>query len=324
MKILTIILALIIPQMAVARMGETIEQCDKRYGVPTEKTLDDQSRIYLKKGIWIECFFESMPEGKCVHIKYSPVKSIKLAKSLWKSNHPSWRAVPGDNQNGFYRAESVHVEGYDDMLVWYVEGGSLRIDSLAYHDSNPNPDDPDARKKILAEAIDAKDLECRGQDGEKLSYAPKSQTPYTGWKSGTVDGGRDLYLSQYKDGKIHGLNVTYSEDGKKRSEANYKDGKERGLFTSWYENGQKESETNMKNGKEHGLVTGWYENGKKEIEAHYKDGKTHGLYTVWYENGRKRSETNMKNGKEHGLVTEWDENGKKRYETNFKDGKIVE
>jgi antitoxin component YwqK of YwqJK toxin-antitoxin module len=266
MKMLAIILALMIPQITMARMGETIEQCDRRYGNPVATEEDSQSRTYLKKGIRIECFFESVPEGKCAHIKYSPIKSIKLAEILWESNNPSWRTLPKDKQSLVYRAESIQTEGYDDMLAWYVEGESLRIDSLEYHKSNPNLDDSIIRKNILAEAIDAEDLEWRSEEGDELAFTPDSDTPYTGWVRDMHENQRINILGQYVDGKQHGLSTEWYESGKKKSEVTYKDGKEHGLLTAWSENGKKISEANMKNHKRHGLETEWHDNRKKKTE----------------------------------------------------------
>jgi antitoxin component YwqK of YwqJK toxin-antitoxin module len=266
MKMLAIILALMIPQITMARMGETIEQCDRRYGNPVATEEDSQSRTYLKKGIRIECFFESVPEGKCAHIKYSPIKSIKLAEILWESNNPSWRTLPKDKQSLVYRAESIQTEGYDDMLAWYVEGESLRIDSLEYHKSNPNLDDSIIRKNILAEAIDAEDLEWRSEEGDELAFTPDSDTPYTGWVRDMHENQRINILGQYVDGKQHGLSTEWYENGKKKYEVTYKDGKEHGLLTAWSENGKKISEANMKNHKRHGLETEWHDNRKKKTE----------------------------------------------------------
>lgn len=263
---LAIILALMIPQITMARMGETIEQCDRRYGNPVATEEDSQSRTYLKKGIRIECFFESVPEGKCAHIKYSPIKSIKLAEILWESNNPSWRTLPKDKQSLVYRAESIQTEGYDDMLAWYVEGESLRIDSLEYHKSNPNLDDSIIRKNILAEAIDAEDLEWRSEEGDELAFTPDSDTPYTGWVRDMHENQRINILGQYVDGKQHGLSTEWYENGKKKYEVTYKDGKEHGLLTAWSENGKKISEANMKNHKRHGLETEWHDNRKKKTE----------------------------------------------------------
>jgi antitoxin component YwqK of YwqJK toxin-antitoxin module len=266
MKMLAIILALMIPQITMARMGETIEQCDRRYGNPVATEEDSQSRTYLKKGIRIECFFESVPEGKCAHIKYSPIKSIKLAEILWESNNPSWRTLPKDKQSLVYRAESIQTEGYDDMLAWYVEGESLRIDSLEYHKSNPNLDDSIIRKNILAEAIDAEDLEWRSEEGDELAFTPDSDTPYTGWVRDMHENQRINILGQYVDGKQHGLSTEWYENGKKKYEVTYKDGKEHGLLTAWSENGKKISEANMKNHNRHGLETEWHDNRKKKTE----------------------------------------------------------
>jgi hypothetical protein len=270
MKIFAIILALMIPQITMARMGETIEQCDRRYGNPVATEEDSQSRTYLKKGIRIECFFESVPEGKCAHIKYSPIKSIKLAEILWESNNPSWRTLPKDKQSLVYRAESIQTEGYDDMLAWYVEGESLRIDSLEYHKSNPNLDDSIIRKNILAEAIDAEDLEWRSEEGDELAFTPDSDTPYTGWVRDMHENQRINILGQYVDGKQHGLSTEWYESGKKKSEGSFKDNEKQGLYRWWHENGKKKYEVTYKDGKEHGLLTAWSENGKKISEANMK------------------------------------------------------
>ena len=293
MKILAIILALMIPQITMARMGETIEQCDTRYGNPVATEEDSQSRTYLKKGIRIECFFESAPEGKCAHIKYSPIKSIKLAEILWESNNPSWRALPRDKQSLVYRAESIQTEGYDDMLAWYVEGDSLRIDSLEYHKSNPNLDDAIIRKNILAEAIDAEDLEWRGEEGDELAFTPNSETPYTGWVRDMHENQRINILGQYVDGKQHGLSTEWYESGKKKSEGSFKDNEKQGLYRWWHENGKKKYEVTYKDGKEHGLLTAWSENGKKISEANMKNHNRHGLETEWHDNRKKKTEERL-------------------------------
>ena len=44
-----------------------------------------------------------------------------------------------------------------------------------------NLDDPETLDKILAEAIDADKIQKRGEEDEKLFYAPNESNPYTGW-----------------------------------------------------------------------------------------------------------------------------------------------
>ena len=52
MKFVTLILALLIPQIALARIGETLEQCERRYGKPV-KVISEAVRRYEKKGVRI-------------------------------------------------------------------------------------------------------------------------------------------------------------------------------------------------------------------------------------------------------------------------------
>ncbi|MGB1937743.1 MAG: toxin-antitoxin system YwqK family antitoxin [Akkermansiaceae bacterium] len=319
MRHLTLIFALLVPQLSSARIGESVEQCDKRYGELIETTADNRSRTYFKRGIRVECFFKAMPEGECIHIKYAPIKSQNLAKTLRESNHPRWRPITAGSINGVWRAESIETNGYDDMLVWYVEGDSLRIDTREYSASHPNMDDFDARKKVIAEAIDSGELELKDQDGGKIAYAPNSDIPHTGWVKGTSDD-RGFSLWQYKDGKEHGLYISWHPNGKKHYEYNLKEGLDHGLVTCWYENGKKEYQANYREGIRHGLYSQWYESGQKRSESNLNDGVEHGLVTEWYESGKKKYQGNYKNGKEHGLYTEWRSNGKKWTETNYKDG----
>lgn len=69
MRILAIILALLIPQMAAARLGETEEQCDERYGKSTgEIQTYNQDGKWYRKGIYdIAVVFM---DGKVAHIRY--------------------------------------------------------------------------------------------------------------------------------------------------------------------------------------------------------------------------------------------------------------
>ena len=135
---------------------------------------------------------------------------------------------------------------------------------------------------------------------------------------------------QYRNGIYYEVNQTtpftgliqqYYPDGQKSLKSNVKEGKNHGVHISWHENGQKEVDATYKNGKEQGVFTMWHENGQKEFEVSYKDGKEQGAETWWYVNGQKERETNYKDGKKQGM-TQWDENGKKTSETRYKDDVI--
>ena len=172
-------------------------------------------------------------------------------------------------------------------------------------------DDPETRKKILAEAleVDVKTLSPGVMAGVEPLQAPNQQTPYTGWvKPMLPNGNGQVGLIQFKDGKPHGLGVSWYENGRKMTENNFKDGKREGLMTQWYESGQKRTEANFKGGNEHGLVTEWHENGQKRWEGNWKNGQQDGLDTTWYENGQKKRESTYEDGE---LISEksWDKDG---------------
>ena len=74
MKIFTIILALLIPQMALARIGETKEQCDERYGEPT--SVDGVARSYQKGAFTIILY---IVDGKCHGISYTKTDGSEIS-----------------------------------------------------------------------------------------------------------------------------------------------------------------------------------------------------------------------------------------------------
>ena len=85
----------------------------------------------------------------------------------------------------------------------------------------PNLDDAETIDKILAEAIDADKIQERGEEGEKLYYAPNEQEPYTGWVKEMYNNGQVKILFHVKDGKKMGLRL-WHENGQKREETNFK------------------------------------------------------------------------------------------------------
>ena len=57
----------------------------------------------------------------------------------------------------------------------------------------------------------------------------------------------------------------YYQNGQKREEGIWKNGKEHGLWITWYENGQKASEKNYKDGRNIIKPKRWYEDGTKMV-----------------------------------------------------------
>ncbi len=92
------------------------------------------------------------------------------------------------------------------------------------------------------------------------------------------------------------------------SKTSYVNGKEHGLDTLWREDGTKWWEKMWKNGKQQGLEIWWYEDGAKKWEEMWKNGKLHGMETWRYEDGAKQLEIYQIEGHECARI-DWDENG---------------
>jgi antitoxin component YwqK of YwqJK toxin-antitoxin module len=153
---------------------------------------------------------------------------------------------------------------------------------------SPDLDDKETLDEIIAEAIDIKRLQKRGNEGEELYHEPDQQKGYTGWVKNLFENGQVNGLALLKDGKPNGLTTFWYENGQKMLQGNKKDGNMDGLWTSWHKNGQKKFEANLKYGWKEGLKTNWYENGQKSSEGRYKDGKQDGLWIYYNEDGTER------------------------------------
>ena len=113
---------------------------------------------------------------------------------------------------------------------------------------------------------------------------------YTGVKTNEAHfNGVDNKGRPILDGKL----TAWNAKGQKLIVTNYKDGKTHGLMTKWYANGQKWSEATLKDGKPYGLGTTWYANGQKWSEETYKNGELISE-KCWDEDGYERECYSMK------------------------------
>ena len=109
------------------------------------------------------------------------------------------------------------------------------------------------------EGVSNKETELR----KGIKYLEGSDTPYTGKVYGFHPNGQKMHESNYKNGKLDGLETWWYDNGQKWNEVNFKDGKEDGLQKSWHENGQKDSEVTYKDGEEvEGSDKYWNEQGE--------------------------------------------------------------
>ena len=133
-----------------------------------------------------------------------------------------------------------------------------------------NLDDPETLAKVIAEAIDDKELEQRGEKGDELWYAPNQLKPHTGWRKVTCDDGRTMALGHCRDGKLEGLSIGWSSNGCKEEESTWKDGKIM-TYVVFKPNGEKCPETNVVNGN--GVLVFYDDDGKVETRATCRDGE---------------------------------------------------
>ena len=101
----------------------------------------------------------------------------------------------------------------------------------------------------------------------------------------------------YNKKGINGFQKQYYINGKQMFLINYKDGKLDGAYIHYSANGQIISVSNYRNGKLHGEELFYLKNGVKETEYNYKNGELSGVSKVWNEKGQLIKEEFYKNGK---------------------------
>lgn len=140
MKLVLLSLLFLIPQISSARIGETLEQCERRYGKPV-KVMSDGIRFYLKNGVGITIIIW---KGKVHHIRYSgsweagrqPVTS-PFTWELIKKNFPEYPAKEmkaNFDKGGYEYLDPLKKAGYkviDLAASLYGQGraGYLQITS---------------------------------------------------------------------------------------------------------------------------------------------------------------------------------------------------
>ncbi len=108
--------------------------------------------------------------------------------------------------------------------------------------------------------------------------------------------------------------IAYHLNGKMASKISHVNGKKHGKDSEWNEDGTNLYEVIWKAGKRHGPETFWGESGLKRSEIMWRDDVMHGIETTWWRNGTKQREIMWVNNKMNGVITYWDEDGTKRRE----------
>jgi antitoxin component YwqK of YwqJK toxin-antitoxin module len=128
------------------------------------------------------------------------------------------------------------------------------------------------------------------------------------------------YQGEWKDDKYHGQGITYYENGNIRFQGDWINGNADGQGTFYYENGSKEYHGEWEDGKPNGQGT-YYYNGSIDYQGQWSDGKRHGQGTSYYENGIIHYQGEWLNGKRHGHGTSYYSNGNVEYQGEWVNGK---
>lgn len=100
-----------------------------------------------------------------------------------------------------------------------------------------------------------------------------------------------IYEAHYSEGQLHGQKTTWYSNRKNqiKTQEFYQNGKRHGLQHMWYEDGQLMKQGNYLFGHPNSVQRNWYENGQLCTKHGYHDGIKEGLHQEWYRDGNMRN-----------------------------------
>ncbi|MBL7909882.1 MAG: toxin-antitoxin system YwqK family antitoxin [Bacteroidia bacterium] len=134
--------------------------------------------------------------------------------------------------------------------------------------------------------------------------------------------GKIRRISEYKNGKLNGIETTF-EYGIKKCETNYVDDKKNGKQTCYSKSGAKIIEYNYLFGVENGKRLEFYPSGKIHFEDMYLNDKKTGKHVEYNENGQKLCEGEYLEEKKEGEWNFYDAKGKIIKKVKYLNGKEV-
>jgi len=126
--------------------------------------------------------------------------------------------------------------------------------------------------------------------------------------------------NQKLDGKKHGFQREWHDNGKLKYESFYDNGEIKGWQNQWHDNGQLLRQAYYVDGEVVGSWLYWAEDGSLERENVYKNGKLTGISRTWWSNGNLSHATTYLNDDHDGVSTCWKEDGTLRNDIVFKKG----
>ena len=167
-------------------------------------------------------------------------------------------------------------------------------------------------------------LEWRNEAGERfdqfsegcLAYLKEEEAPFTGCAVENTDGGKPSLEGNFHEGRLHGEEIWYFDNGSKNSLVTFNHGVRHGPHLVWYESGELQIDVCYSNGRRDGRHSVFYEGGQKRSQADFVNDKLHGSYTTWHEDGSKKTERVFEDGEEN-LRREWGRDGAQKEVKNW-------
>lgn len=168
-------------------------------------------------------------------------------------------------------------------------------------------------KEVAEETISSNGaaLELLGNipDGEVKEFNEKDQV---------------ITVAHYKNNKLNGLLIRYTDDGKELSHENYEDGFLQGeaVYFTFTNKDTLTAKCTYKNSRLNGERTLMQQDGTLRCREFYKNGHLNGPRTCYYAGGNKEREENYTDGKLNGKREMFFPDGKLWYRENYTGGRL--
>lgn len=123
---LTLLTFLCLALSTQARIGETLDECIKRYGEPAQRP-QPKTLLFHKSGIAITCFFV---DGLCVQLSYKKLETAtrlneREVEILRMANGSKWQLRPDGSHN-----PTIHWRNEICECLWDRNTGLLQFETL--------------------------------------------------------------------------------------------------------------------------------------------------------------------------------------------------
>lgn len=211
---------------------------------------------------------------------------------------------------------TVPKEAYDVSISTMPEGEFIPQTDIIHTGQNVMVDQ-NSIIEVKLNGIDQVNI-VKKQVRNKIVYNGASTTPFTGAFAAVI-GVHKYYVEEYKDGKLNGYKIWYSEAGRVGMKEPYIDGIKSGVQETFYRNnGNIRSRVTYSGGRISGPMS-WYDNkGKIIYQEDFKGGN--GDWKSYWDNGQVRETGKLANGLANGEWRYFTQKGELEKVTIFRNG----